>query len=337
MIDLVANHRRKVPVPRRIIRFVAGCSKPVTIATILGIMLRCLYYRDGACAPDGRCKASWIAGVFGVDERNVKAARGYLKDVGWLIVEQSSQTALNRWGSRLRVNLCWQAVQPHQRIEPPRPQRHASPPLAPANPRESPPPRNDRELSSRSIHQKPAPRGSGVCEPALSSAQEAPWPNTGRRVPEEPRLHPSGVSTIPDLRDVCAEDLKVPARLSVLFAQATARGLIDGGEAARLRFFAAAQHALRVGTTNPCGLFAVVVRRNLWRFVSTGDEDRARALMALGRDLQSHRRRPICVPGSGDPVLAKDVLRTLLRSLRARWSFAGSCRSRTLVAHHAHR
>ena len=44
------------------------------LATTLGHLLRCMYYRDGRCCPDGRCKSSWIARTFGVDIRNVKAA-----------------------------------------------------------------------------------------------------------------------------------------------------------------------------------------------------------------------------------------------------------------------
>jgi len=41
-----------------------------------------LYYRQGQCHPAGFCKASWIAEVFGVSLRTVKAARHELEHLG---------------------------------------------------------------------------------------------------------------------------------------------------------------------------------------------------------------------------------------------------------------
>src|SRR5262249_4655958 len=52
--------RRLVPVPRRTIRFLARCTKPVVAATVLGHLVRCLFFRSGACHPRGTCKASWV-------------------------------------------------------------------------------------------------------------------------------------------------------------------------------------------------------------------------------------------------------------------------------------
>ncbi len=39
----IPNCRRRVPVPRRLLRFIAGGCGRVTLATILGHLLRCLY------------------------------------------------------------------------------------------------------------------------------------------------------------------------------------------------------------------------------------------------------------------------------------------------------
>ncbi|MBX3394338.1 MAG: hypothetical protein KF841_03120 [Phycisphaerae bacterium] len=44
----------------------------------------------------------------------------------------------------------------------------------------------------------------------------------------------------------------------------------------RLRVFAAAVHARRVGE-NPCALFIAVISRGLWKFISQADEDKARS------------------------------------------------------------
>src|SRR5581483_12049950 len=75
MLALVRNNKRQVPVPRRLLRFLAGGCSRVMVATVFGHLFRCLYYRQGECRPEGLCKASWIADVFGVSERAVKTAR----------------------------------------------------------------------------------------------------------------------------------------------------------------------------------------------------------------------------------------------------------------------
>lgn len=244
MLIAVANHRRKVPVPRRTLRLLAASSRPVMTATILGHLLRCMYYRSGACVPDGRCKASWVADLFEVDERNVKAARRELSDRRWLSVEESSQIAMNRWGARVIINLTWKhTTTPH------------SPPPKPDLGGESPPPRKNRKLSSRIDNQKP-------------DASDTP-----------------GVFTnIPSFRHVRPEDLSDAHRLDGLLAEARSQAWLPRGEAAQLRFYAAAAHAIRIGNRNPAGLFATIVRRGLWSFLSQQDEDRARATLAQCRE-----------------------------------------------------
>jgi hypothetical protein len=53
-------------------------------------------------------------------------------------------------------------------------------------------------------------------------------------------------------------------------------GHVGNSEAERLKFIAAAEHALACGRRNQAGMFAVIVRRGLWSFLSLHDEDRAR-------------------------------------------------------------
>ena len=106
-LDRIPNRRRLVPVPRRILRLLAGGCRPALIATILGHLFRCLYLKDGQCLPVGRVKASWIADTFGVGLRRVKQARQELVAMGWLIPLDSRQWALNRWGALIRINLDW--------------------------------------------------------------------------------------------------------------------------------------------------------------------------------------------------------------------------------------
>ena len=108
MLSRIQNNRRKVPVPRQVVRFIAAPSKRCVIATILGHLIRCLYYRAGECRSGGFCKASWVAEVFHIDVRNVKAARKFLAGtLGLLEFVQTPQSLLNRFGQKAFVNLSW--------------------------------------------------------------------------------------------------------------------------------------------------------------------------------------------------------------------------------------
>ncbi len=243
MLDSVPNCRRLVPVPRRMIRLIARGARKVLIATILGHLLRCLYYKRGLCLPEGTCKASWIAEVFGVDARNVKAARKHLIALGWLIPIATRQWHLNRFGARVRINLEWSKNDVH-------PASKRSPLAARSN-TGSPPPNKDKELSSRmNNNQKP---GSQTTAGVLNQENSKP-----------------------SLRNVRLEDLSMPGRLSTLLRQAVEEELVRECEADRLKFFAAAEHARAIATTNPCGLFVTVVRRGLWAYISQSEEDAAR-------------------------------------------------------------
>lgn len=242
---LVPNRSRRVPVPRRVLRFLAACGRPVVIATALGHLLRCVYYRNGGIRPDGLCKASWVARVFEVDERNVKGARSHLCRLGVLERSSAPQRVLNRHGSLVRLNLNWEEA---RRVGPRR-----SPPLGRRSATGSPPPRETGNSSlRRSENQKPgAPGPDGVRE------------RTAKR---------------PSLRWVVQADLGDASRLASLHREAAAQGLCERGEAAMLRVFAAAAHSRRVGRANPCGLFATIVRNGLWHHASVEDEDRARRM-----------------------------------------------------------
>ncbi len=264
MLDFVPNHRRLVPMPRRIIRLIAGGARRVVVASILGHLLRCLYYRGGLCHAEGTCKASWIAELFGVNARNVKAARKHLVGIGWLVPISTRQIVLNRFGQRVRVNLEWSRNDISQAIK-----RSPHPAISTTG---SPPPYKDKKLSSRIyMNQKPE------CGPSGVSTQ------------------PKGEGK-PTLRHVVWDDLCDAKRLLELHRQAAGFGLISQSECDRLRFFAAAEHAKAIGTQNPCGLFATVVRKGLWRYITQDDEDLAvRALNRLGPMFEASRdvSRPV--------------------------------------------
>src|SRR5206468_2611134 len=107
MHQAIVNNRRRVPVPRQAVRLIAGGLKASVIATMLGHLIRCLYYREHRCISGGWCKASWIAEVFHVDLRTIKAARKHLVAIGWLQLLDTPQTLCNRWGTYARISLAW--------------------------------------------------------------------------------------------------------------------------------------------------------------------------------------------------------------------------------------
>lgn len=73
------------------------------------------------------------------------------------------------------------------------------------------------------------------------------------------------------------EDLRSGVRLFGLYDRCVKLGAVPETEASRLEFVAAAEHALRVATTNPPGLFATLVANPKQRAEFLSCEDEARA------------------------------------------------------------
>ena len=238
-VESVTNHRRRIPVPRPLLRFLAGETRPVLVATALGHLLRCMYFRKGLCEPNGLCKASWIAELFGVDERNVKAARKALEALGVLLRFETPQLVMNRYGVSMRLNLDWTGRTP------------ATPP---------------RTLQSTT--ESPRLRETGISSFRRSGDQKLGGPS------------PSGVrkrtGREPSLSRVTEADLHDTGRLLKLFQQAQQECLVGRSQSERLKFIAAANRAVRVGTRNSPGLFVALVRRGLWHHLTARDEDVAR-------------------------------------------------------------
>jgi len=206
---------RLVPVPRRVLRMLCRERGRAFIATALGHLLRCMFYKNGVCRSGGWCKASWVAKTFGVAVRAVKEARKRLVSLGLLRVLDADQLRLNRFGRPLVWLLDW-----GRRSAPPEPQ---------STPQSAPPERHKKLSYRRVDHQKPA-----------------------RRRPSDP-AGACKQATGPDLRNVRLDDLKCPRRVAALFKQARLRGWVRKVESDILNVFAAARHALRVGGVEPPG------------------------------------------------------------------------------------
>lgn len=291
-LALVAHPERLVPAPRRLLRLLAAERRPVLIATALGHLLRCSYYRRGRCTGRGRCKASWVAGVFGVDARNVKGARSELVRLGILSREEGPQRLANRWGGAVVLNLQWRSQPMPERAPRLVNQVIESPPRAACITTGSPPPGRTKNSSfGRSENQEPG-------EPDAAGVRT----RTGRG---------------PSLRNIVPEDLRSRSHLRALFLEAARAGYVRPTQADALRFLAAAAHARRVGTRNACGLFAAIVRRGLWAYISQADEEYARRCLAAwrsGSPAVSGSARS--APRTREPVRLGAILHAVEQSLK---------------------
>lgn len=246
-----------LPFPRPMLRSLARGASSATIAYAIGVVTRCCHVgRDGSYSARGRCSTRFVADAFGLHQRTIKRAAGELAGIGWISRNREPTSKTQQFGAPIAVNLAWS------------PACIKSPPHRPPLRTGMPPRTPLLKLLPDSLNQKPRQRGRGVCS--------------------------SGASRPNALANVQVGELTDGVQLNVRFARAVTAGLIVAGPASKLRFFAAAVHARRVGRRNPCGLFVSVVRRGLWSFISQGDEDTARAMLA--RSEQSATQRQCCSP-----------------------------------------
>ena len=313
----IPNLHRRVPVPRPTLRLLALGCRATVIATILGHLIRCLYAhaRPLRCVSGGWCKASWIAEVFQVDRRRIKAARRHLATLGWLEIAAVPQHTLNRWGSYVYVSLTWDRPTHALGCRPSLPSAGETT-LLPPPPQFStttlPPLSLNKEPLQEHQHQQLAPRPHPLVL-APHTASHATSPPLHGLLPPDETLPP------PTLSHIVPEDLQDTSRLLTLFTQAQTQGLIGKSDSDRLTFCALAEHAKVVGSANPCGLFAALVRRQHWHFVTDSDEDVAQA--RLKTYLYGPAARAAPPPATAPPELSPDA--TIVRYVRTQLARAG--------------
>jgi hypothetical protein len=240
----LTNSKRRVPLPRRVVRFLAGAGTRLLVATTLGEAMRLLYWKDGVVGGRGRSKASWIAETFDVDLRGTKRARAHLEQLG-LIVPVEATTGVERvmerrWGRVAHWNLAWDP-------------RSGLPPVEAKTDTGLPPVESDNTLLTEKDKNQ---------EPGL------PGPATGFSK-EEPGAPP------PTIANILEADLTSDVRTETLFADAVTRQLIEHSEAGKLRFFSIVEHARRYGTKNRPGLLRALLTKKRW-YITHDDEDLAR-------------------------------------------------------------
>ena len=271
LIDTVENRKRSVPIPRRMLRYLAACSKKALIATAIGHLLRLVYLRRREVGGYGRCKASWISERFGVDVRSVKRSRKLLIAIGVLTVLHPSPSSRerfceNRWGKALDWNLTWESASSSGSETAADCVETASdqpPAVAESNTGLSPqsrfsttrmsPPRRDTD-----------PLREDLKNPELASSRES-------GVQEE--LPSRGAK--PTIHDVKIIDLSDPGRLVGLWHSAAQMGFIGRSEADKLRFAAIAERALRYGDSPP-KMFRWLLGNRKFEFITQDMEDAAR-------------------------------------------------------------
>ena len=123
----------------------------------------------------------------------------------------------------------------------------------------------------------------------------------------------------PPLASHRPEDLQDTARLLTLFAQAQTQGLIGKSASDRLTFLALAEHAKVVGSQNPCGLFAALVQRQHWHFVTDSDEEVAQT--RLKTYLYGPAAPVAPPPAAAPPALSPDA--AIVRYVRTQLARAG--------------
>ena len=277
----VPNANRRVPLPRRVVRFLAGAGTRALLATTLGEAMRLLYFKGGVVSGHGRSKASWLAETFGVDLRNVKRARAHLEALGLITTSPAApgyeRVLERRWGRVACWNLSWSG-EPNTGL----------PPVGVEEASKLPPVESNKTLPSEMKDQKP-----GLPGPAAGFSKKKDQPAC--------------------IRNILEADLSTDTRTAELFEDAVKCSLIEHSEASRLRFFSLVEHARRYGSKNRPGLLRALLTKKRW-YITQDDEELARQRLKrleVGQEGGKEPRRE-----GGEGVSLSSVLDRILAQAR---------------------
>ena len=265
---LVRSPSRPVPVPRAVLRFLAGEKRKSKALVAIAYMIRGLTIdrKSGEIKGKGSVKLSWVAAVSGLSERAAGYARAELIGIGWLTADTGSkQWKLNRHGAYFRINVDGPLGQKGEKAAPRR-----APKFAPQNtqdPAQFAPPYKDKKTSSKEESKNQKSR--------------------------EPK--PAGVFKIerggPDFRAVKAENLWRFSDVESLYFEACSLGIVRSSEAAGLDFLAAAIRARGVKNGDSVRIFCGIVRKKLWHHITQAEEEHARKALHHFREKNPMRFR----------------------------------------------
>lgn len=314
-VGLAGKRSQPIPVPRSMVRLMAGGVSGAVAFTMLGVVLRCLRRRklDGSwlCVSGGLVSATWISEAFLLGEATVKHAFQHLRSLKWLVRLKTPQWVQQRHGGKTLVNLDWRRPLEEQGSE------VESTPRTAENAALSTPLRTETRNSFQDEKTR-NPVGPGRSGFSAEKFREAKPPT---------------------LKHLVVEDLRSTPRLLSIFEQALAAGVVGAGYGQQLNFFAAAEHSLVKGTRNPCGLFVHILKNKLWHYCTNDDEDAANVRLKRHfygnprpREVEPVKRRPVIqVVLSDDAKLVAAVQRVasqhrlpepfhLLRRERPEWT-----------------
>lgn len=241
MLERIKKGRRRVPLPRRLVRRLARTSHEARMATMLGTFIRCLHSNRDSLDRAGRVQPTWIADVFGVTRSSAHRILNELVQEGVIEQLETATWAKRRWGTKTRVRLNQLKATTVTTAKPPRA-------------------RADRALDQK----KRAPFG-------RSCLNHHPVSNeTEKKYHHPAQSRQRGVSSSGALRQITSEQLGDPHELRRRF---DAQG--GGSDADWIRWVSCAKRALRLADRNPGGFFRAMITKELHHHIANEDEDRA--------------------------------------------------------------
>ena len=310
MFQQIKNSRRKVPVPRRTLRALAGGFRRSETGYMLMALIRSVFWHKDqeAYRIDGRMKLSELATTFMLDRKSVSSARTHLIELGWLIpYTNTPQQMINRFGVHDVINVDWEPAndaelstetvdQPvHEAVEKTDMPtvggrgdvaRFPSPP--PDSVARFPSPYKQVSSSSRNQNKK---LRSTAPEPSVVSIK----PEGGSRKKEAYRDRQA--ANKPNIHRILPEHLRSPYTLHELYRQAVATNLISDCEGWKSSFFAMANRA-RTRGHNPGALLLWLIKQRKHEFVTLADEEAAKAQLRRldGEPVTRELGKPISSP-----------------------------------------
>lgn len=270
LLNAMPHKRRTVPVPRRLLRALAGGFSRAVAGTLIAHVIRCLFWHkaEGGYRVDGRTKASWVVDHFGISRRAVMDARKKLIGLGWLEKIEAEQWEINRWGGRYAIRTAGPGVDFVA---------ESAPPQAANDPESAP---LSKQISSSK-------------EEALITRRPTSGGRSGHSIEgkEAGSRKKKGGQAGPTIFDIQRLDLELSSRTEMLYRDACKHGKASASEHGRLQFFALVERA-RAHGQDPCKLLAWLLREGKTGFIAQIDEDRSvERIKTLDHDVKPHRDR----------------------------------------------
>ena len=337
--EKLPNTGRRLPMPRRTCRALAAGFQKSTMAMMIALMIRSLYWHkgeQGGYRIDGRTKCSWISEVFGVSRRSVTDARTRLIELGWITPIDAPQWELNKWGQRYRINVDWKPADTNAAAVDGSAGNTVDDAVGEGG--EDPSGVGEIASPSRDYRTKSASPCLNTSTPSskedLKTKKPAPITGAGTAMGFGSRKRRLKKTTDhgPDLRHIQPEHLRSTADLLVLHEQAVERGWAKASEAGRLDFLALAERA-RAHGTNPAGLFTWLIKNDKREFITQADEDDAASRLREYRQPKPERHRSNQEDEDRRKALKKRQFASFMDSLSDDERFVHAC----IVAARQHR